>query len=105
MVFTRPMRAASQAAPRCENAFMTRAPKNSIPIVPSPAPKRSKKKYERSVAVRNPPPRLSSANSEQMRHSTRRVAEEIETVWGPVLPDAEPAGGAGEGGSPAASEP
>ena len=47
IVFTRPMRRASHAAPRCETAFIIRAPKNRAPITASLTPKRSKKKYDK----------------------------------------------------------
>ena len=43
MVLTRPMRAASQAAPRCEKALSTRAAKNRPPIKAAETAKRSKK--------------------------------------------------------------
>ena len=47
------LRPATRAA-RCENAFITRAPKNSAPITASLAPKRSKKKNESSARGEEP---------------------------------------------------
>jgi hypothetical protein len=44
MVFTSPMRRASQAAARCEPALAMRAMKNNTPISLAPTPKRSWKK-------------------------------------------------------------
>jgi hypothetical protein len=63
IVFTRPMRFASQAAPTCEAALAARAAKKRTATAPSETPNRSKKKNERSAAVRNPPARLSRAKS------------------------------------------
>ena len=70
IVFTSPIRRASHAAPRCDSAFSTRAPKKRSPITASLTPKRSKKKYDSSAVVRKPPPRLSSAKSEEIRQSS-----------------------------------
>src|SRR6267378_4258396 len=61
MVFTRPMRAASQAAPKCENAFMMRAPTKSMPIAASDAANCAWKKYAKSALPWKPPAKLSSA--------------------------------------------
>ncbi|TPW01378.1 MAG: hypothetical protein FD124_3724, partial [Alphaproteobacteria bacterium] len=73
MVFTSPMRAASQAAPRCDTAFISRAPKNSRPITLAETPKRSKKNHDTSAAPMKPPAMLSMANSAEMRSSTLRL--------------------------------
>ena len=74
IVFTRPKRAASRAAARCESAFRTRAPKKSRPSAASPTPKRAWKKSATSAVVRNPPPRLSRANSAHSRATMGREA-------------------------------
>src|SRR5262249_59272033 len=73
IVLTRPIRLASHAAPRCEIAFRIRAPKNSAATSPSDAPNRSKKKYDSIAVVRNPPARLSIANSDEIRRTIARL--------------------------------
>src|SRR5262249_38508056 len=76
IVFTRPIRFASHAAPRCDAAFARRAPKKSAPTTPSVTPNRSKKKYERSEVVRKPPARLSRPNKAEILQSFWRLSPE-----------------------------
>ncbi len=74
MVLTRPMRAASQAAPRCETALAARAKKKSVAIAPALAPNRSKKKYDSRAVPRNPPASESIRNRPEIRRTMRRLS-------------------------------
>ena len=65
------MRRASQAAPRCESAFSTRAAKNKSARSASDVPYWRKNQYAINAEFRKPPPMLSRPNRSASRVITR----------------------------------